>query len=166
MGAPRHSPERRAEAMGALYASCDLVGDQLIPNVHAVAKRMGIDENALYRWWNNRDVSLDGKQREIAASRVALAAQKGADDWGNRITDALQKTFSRTEELLADDTRWKKAGVDEAARATRALTQTLREVASGLKDMAEMGKGNGISEAGLDGAVRNAIRRSRDNAGE
>lgn len=166
MGAPRHSPERRAEAMGALYASCDLVGEALEPNFRAVERRLGIDQNCLIRWWKSRDMALDGPERAKAASRISLAAQRGADDWGDRLTGALKKTFSRTEELLADDTRWKKAGVDEAARATRALTQTLREVASGLKDMAEMGKGNGISEAGLDGAVRNAIRRSRDNAGE
>jgi len=154
--------------MAALYASCDLVGEDLEPNFRAVERRLGIDQNSLIRWWKRRVSAFDGPERDKAASRVALAAQRGADDWGAHLVGSLHKVYHRTEELLNDDTRWKKAGVDEAARATRSVTQTLREVATGLRDLAEIGKGNAPqagSGGALNTAVRNALKRTTSRRG-
>lgn len=158
MGAPRHTPERRAEAMAALYASCELVEEELVPNFRAVEKRISIDQNALMRWWKGRDRSLDGPQRAAAVSRAAAAAVRGAESWGASISDGLHLVRQRALELLNDEDRFKRAKYDEASRGLKGLGETLKIVDSTLKDLHE--KATPTQEAtDLDAVVRAAMEK-------
>lgn len=152
MGAPRHPPEAKDRAFGALYASCEEVSGELVPNVHAVAKKIGIDANTLYRWWNQRDRSLDGEKREAALRARALAAEAGAVAWYRTAIETLKM---RLEQLLQDENRFKEAGYDEASRGLRGIAETLHR----LKELmpAEAAATSGAGD--LEIRVQTALKR-------
>jgi len=158
----RHPPERKAEAMAALYASCSVEGDELCPNMRAVGRQIGIDASVLSRWWNKRDKTQDATERNKILPRLEAAAHRGADAYGDQAVGILKKVLDRAENMMLDEERWKKAGVDEAARALRAVAQTAKEATAGLRDLATVGrKPKGDPQDEIGQAVAQALSKER-----
>lgn len=158
MGAPRHPPERRAEAIAALYASAAVDGDDILPHFRAVERQLKIDVKVLHQWWAKRDKSFDTTERNKAASRAAAAAVRGAEAWGNLVQEGLRKVGQRASELLNDDDRFKKAKYDEGARGLKALGETLKVVDSALKGLQEQAD-RPQTASDLDATVRAAMEK-------
>lgn len=161
MGAPPHPPEKRAEAIAALYASATVDGDELLPHFRAVERQTGINVKVLTRWWATRDKSLDVTERNKATSRAAAAALRGAETWGNLVQDGLRKVGQRALELLSDEDRFKRAKYDEASRGLKGLGETLKIVDTTLKELDAKARQDADTEidTALDGAVRNAMQK-------
>lgn len=124
---PAKSPDEKARAIGALYASAELYDGELIPNFHAVSKVIGIDRTTLTRWWRRRDPAGDAQYRDAAAQARQASASRGAEEWYNAIIATIKE---RTTALMADSNRWDKADLDVAARALK----TVAELALKIKD--------------------------------
>jgi len=140
--------------MGALYASCELVGDELAPNFYAVGRREGIDAQTLWRWWRARDLREDVKVREGIAQTRQTLLQAGAQNWLQARLSTLRK---RHEELLDDDNRWKGADLDAAARAAKTLTESVAKIDALLRPEPVAG---GSDPGALTGAVDRALARA------
>ncbi len=166
MGAPRHSPEQKAEAMAALYASCAIGKDnELCPSFRAVERQTGIEVTVLFRWWNLRDKAQDPTERNKILPRLEAAAHRGVDAYGDQAVGILKKVLDRAENMMLDEERWKKAGVDEAARALRAVAQTAKEATAGLRDLATVGrKPKGDPQDEIGQAVAQALSKERKEA--
>ena len=160
MGAPRHPPEVRARALGALYASAEEVGDELVPNFYAVAKQVGLDHTVMMRWWRERDTSADAEARTQAARAREDAAKGGAREWYANILTKLQ---ARIRELVEDEERWRGAEVDAAARAQKSIAETADKMTDmlGVRDVDGPNAGDG---GGSAGAINDAVRRALDRA--
>ena len=158
MGAPRHPPERRAEAIAALYASATVDGDDILPHFRAVERQLKIDVKVLHQWWAKRDKSFDTTERNKAASRAAAAAVRGAEAWGNLVQDGLRKVGQRTMQLLDDEDRFLKAKYDEASRGLKGAAETLKIVDTTLKELQEKAD-RPQTASDLDATVRAAMEK-------
>jgi hypothetical protein len=161
MGAPQHSPEVRARAIGALYASADEVEGELLPNFSAVSRRVGLTPGVLHRWWGERDKRDDEKAREEAVRARDEARQAGGKDW---LDATLADLKARVGAIAKDKAKWESAPVADAARGAKDLATAVKTVSEtmGAKDVDGSGAGDGGGGAGaIDGAVRRAMDRAR-----
>ncbi len=126
---PAASPDEKARAIGALYASAELHDGELCPNFHAVSKVIGVDRTTLTRWWRRRDLAGDAQYRDAAAQARKAAATKGADAWFNQVISVVQE---RTTALMADADRWSKADLDVAARALKTIAELALKIKATL----------------------------------
>ncbi len=137
-GAAPWPAEKVSAAMGTLYASSAMVAEELHPNFYAVSKLTGVPRETLQRWWKARDPAEDAQKRAAMGQRLAIAAEKGADEWGARIIADLHTVRARMSELVNDETRWRGIESGEAARALKTVAEGLLTVANGLKTMRDL----------------------------
>lgn len=73
--------------MGALYASAMWTDGEPAPNFTRVNEANGIPKQTLYRWWDARDRSQDGTQRELATREYEADFARGAREWRSTVIE-------------------------------------------------------------------------------
>lgn len=148
--------EKRARCIGALWASAIERDGEWYPHLAMVAETEGVAVTTLFRWWQERDRTQDGKFRDAAQRARTEAAVSGARAWFDEI---LRLGQARVKDLLTEQ-RHEGADVDASARATKGAIEAGLLVAGhlGLTGEPDPGDGDGGATV-VEVRVRGALDR-------
>ena len=112
----RYTPDDKARAIGALYASAQWSSEgEPTPNLSQAAEATGYPLTTIKRWWHARDTAIDSQKWQEATRKRQIAEQMGADDFERYLRAQTQELAQRA----MDPARVARAGTFELWKSAK-----------------------------------------------